>query len=609
MDEFRSSMQKVGKSMDNLDKQVNRMATAFAGLWATRQMLNYGRQALELYDNQVKAETALLVALKGREDVQQRLIQQAGELQNASRFGDEAIIQAQSFLASMQLNEEQIKQTTVAAVNLSAATGMDLMSSTKNLAKTFGGLTGELGELIPQVKTLTKEQLIAGGAIDYVSTAFAGQAEAAASVGMGALVQLENMWGDFLEGLGKVSAWLLGPFVKAAKKMVAWIQNMSSTGKILVVAIGSFLAIIPAVIAGIVAITAAMSALSTASLPVAGIVLGIIAALGILAAAGAYVYDNWEAFGDRFARLWVIIKNAAIEAVALILDALDMLNSWAGIEIFGKAADKIREFKSEIPDSKDATEFKSFGDSIKNVATEIFGSFEDVTAGIRNMAAASASLRGKEEPIKLQRKAIGNLGLSYKATTENLMAYEQTLTSTNDELVKMYLAIQKTADNTSRADALIGSFGSALSDSFNAALISGESFFQTLGNWFKNMLAQIAAAIAAAAILAGLFQVMGFGSAKGFGEILGQLLGGGSGGGILKGLGIKLFAEGGVVNRPTLGVFGEAGPEAVMPLGVLNGMLQQASGVNLPDAITLRANGYDLVSVVELNQQRNKRTF
>lgn len=37
------------------------------------------------------------------------------------------------------------------------------------------------------------------------------------------------------------------------------------------------------------------------------------------------------------------------------------------------------------------------------------------------------------------------------------------------------------------------------------------------------------------------------------------------------------FAKGGIVKRPTLGLVGEAGPEAIMPLGRLNGMLRNSS--------------------------------
>ena len=57
---------------------------------------------------------------------------------------------------------------------------MTLESAVKNLAKTFGGLTGELGESIPKLKELTTEQLKSGEAVKFVLENYKGYAETAA---------------------------------------------------------------------------------------------------------------------------------------------------------------------------------------------------------------------------------------------------------------------------------------------------------------------------------------------------------------------------------------------------------------------------------------------
>lgn len=66
--------------------------------------------------------------------------------------------------------------------------------------------------------------------------------------------------------------------------------------------------------------------------------------------------------------------------------------------------------------------------------------------------------------------------------------------------------------------------------------------------------------------------------------------------------GLKMFAEGGLVNRPTLGMVGEAGPEAIIPL---------RSG-NVPVQITGRQSEAEMVKAIqELSQQvaANGNTF
>ena len=148
------SFEKVGKSMS---KYVTLPLTALAGV------------SVAAANTQVQAEAKLLTALKGREDIQKRLIDQAAELQSRSPLGDEAIIEQQAFLAALGLSEKQIGATIEAAAQLSAALNMDLGSAVKNLAKTYGGMTGELGESIPALKDLTAEQLKAGQAVEYIN--------------------------------------------------------------------------------------------------------------------------------------------------------------------------------------------------------------------------------------------------------------------------------------------------------------------------------------------------------------------------------------------------------------------------------------------------------
>lgn len=66
---------------------------------------------------------------------------------------------------------------------------------------------------------------------------------------------------------------------------------------------------------------------------------------------------------------------------------------------------------------------------------------------------------------------------------------------------------------------------------------------------------------------------------------------------------IPKFAEGGVVTKPTLGLFGEAGPEAVIPLSKMGGMF--GSSVNVQGEFRIR--GRDLVAVVATGERSLNR--
>ena len=98
------------------------------------------------------------------------------------------------------------------------------------------------------------------------------------------------------------------------------------------------------------------------------------------------------------------------------------------------------------------------------------------------------------------------------------------------------------------------------------AMENGESPLQALGNMFKDLLKQLAAAV----IQAILFQTIM--SALGMGGVAGAA---GGGGGLIGGISkIFGFAEGGIVSRPTVAMVGEGGQsEAIMPLNKLGNMM------------------------------------
>ena len=192
------------KPINGLLGSIKAIGGAIAAAFTVREVIQFTTESVKLADIQLKAEGQLLKALNGREDVQQRLLKAAAELQKQTIFGDEVIIQQQAFLASLGFSEEKINDVIAASADLSAATGLTLEGSVRNLAKTYSGLSGELGELIPQLRGLTAEQLQNGEGVKVVTELFEGQAKVLAQIGTGPLIQLQNAFGDLRENLGKL---------------------------------------------------------------------------------------------------------------------------------------------------------------------------------------------------------------------------------------------------------------------------------------------------------------------------------------------------------------------------------------------------------------------
>lgn len=104
------------------------------------------------------------------------------------------------------------------------------------------------------------------------------------------------------------------------------------------------------------------------------------------------------------------------------------------------------------------------------------------------------------------------------------------------------------------------------------ALIKGENVFEALSNSVLQFAADLGFAILRAQILAaiqGTIATSGTGlagAAAGGGGILNTIMN-------LLGLGVTKNAKGGITNGPSLGLIGEAGPEAIMPLSKLSSFL------------------------------------
>ena len=183
-------------AINNVGKAAGIASAAYFG---AKGLISAFSGVIEASARQEQAEKALEGALGNTSSA---LLNQASALQQVTTAGDEAIIEQQAFLASLKFTEDQIKTIIPVALDLSAATGISLESAVRNTSKTFSGLAGELGELVPQLRELTQEEMKAGKAVEVLGELFEGQASKQAETLSGALIQASNAAGDLQEAIG-----------------------------------------------------------------------------------------------------------------------------------------------------------------------------------------------------------------------------------------------------------------------------------------------------------------------------------------------------------------------------------------------------------------------
>lgn len=198
---------KISKGLANIGAAVSGVGVAFSGVTKAVNSVASGIKAVnDAYRVQIGAETQLQTASQNNPYLDGKSVKNlkayASQLQSVSTFGDEELLPFIAQLASSGRTEQEIMDIMAASINVAASGTMSLESAVRNLNKTYGGLSGELGESIPQIKNLTTEQLKNGEAVKVIAGQYKGMAESVAQ-STGSSQRLANTWGDFKEALGR----------------------------------------------------------------------------------------------------------------------------------------------------------------------------------------------------------------------------------------------------------------------------------------------------------------------------------------------------------------------------------------------------------------------
>lgn len=199
--EGKKSSRDLSRSFQGLTSTILGIGTALAGVFAGRRILAAAAQQEAAVQ---ELNTSLRLAGSFSQEASESFQRFASELQNTTRFGDEAILQQLALARNFARSNEEAQKLVEVAVDLSEATGITLDSAVRNLGKTFAGLTGELGESVPIIRTLTAEQLKSGAALDLLAQRFGGAAAQNVQTFSGRIEQIGNLFGDFLEQLGLI---------------------------------------------------------------------------------------------------------------------------------------------------------------------------------------------------------------------------------------------------------------------------------------------------------------------------------------------------------------------------------------------------------------------
>jgi len=218
--ELEQSNKKLKRFEKNTKKSIGNIKVAFGALGGAIAF----KKIFEATAKQEEAYRQLEQGIKSTNKAvgfsAKELAKYASELQAATKFGDEDIIQAQAQLVSFtSITGEQFKRTTALALDMSERFKVDLKSASLQLGKALNDPVANLSALSRAGIQFTKEQravvksLVETGRLGEaqnlilkeLETQFGGSARAARDTFGGALAALSNNLGDLLEGDGSLN--------------------------------------------------------------------------------------------------------------------------------------------------------------------------------------------------------------------------------------------------------------------------------------------------------------------------------------------------------------------------------------------------------------------
>ena len=505
MKKAQRSIKKFGTSMQRTGKNLTRSLTL--------PLAAFAAASVKAFDEQIVAETKLLTALKGREDIQQRLIAQAKELQTKTLFGDEETIKAQALLASLGLTEDQITMLIPQIQNMATGLSMDLVGATSLVSKSVSTTTDALARYFNTgLKGVTGQQERAIVLTQSLSEKFEGQAEAIRDKGLGAFKALGMAIGDVGEEFGEIITEQLQPLTEGFEKLTKIISGLTKEQKENIVFYAKILAAVGPVITILGILAASLSAI-----------------IGFFAAMSA-------------STIAVVLSAIGVAAMFVTDKFREFKNSKKHVDDFTSSVKELKKITDEL--GEPSLLFDPSGKKLKKFST--FGNIK-VTGDDDEEKKVETRIAGITKKIESLKPVLLDTGRAWRTY------YEE-----REESSTMAAEAQK------QLNAATQLFGDVMFSAMMSAANSQEGFFssfiENMKKAIKQLLMQLAVLTAINILLGGKDMTIG----KAFTAAKTSILGLASGG-LVTGPTMALVGEGAGTTA--------SNPEVVAPLDKLKGMI------------------------------------
>lgn len=221
-------------------ESVMNLAKAYVGFRGVKELIQLTSESIKAYQKQEQAEAKLNATLKATNGIvgisASAMRQFASEMQRATTFGDEEIINAEALMTTFtKVGRQVFPEAIRSAADMSATFGQDLQQSIIQLGTALNDPIAGIGRLqrigisftdsqkesiktyISQNKVMDAQRVI----LDEIARELGGTAEAMAATASGSLKQLGNLMTDIAERSGKKFLDFMNPVIQAMTTLAA----------------------------------------------------------------------------------------------------------------------------------------------------------------------------------------------------------------------------------------------------------------------------------------------------------------------------------------------------------------------------------------------------
>jgi hypothetical protein len=163
------------------------------------------KEAAEAEENVNNLKIALKSAGVVSEQSAQNFLEFASAVQTSTKYSDDAVLSAGALIQQLgKLDEEGLEKATQAALDLSAALGIDLQSAAQLVGKAANGEIGTFKRYGIAIKEGGDIAETFANTLDTINARFGGSAAAQVNTYAGAQAKLANQFGELKETIGNV---------------------------------------------------------------------------------------------------------------------------------------------------------------------------------------------------------------------------------------------------------------------------------------------------------------------------------------------------------------------------------------------------------------------